>query len=78
MNESWQEDAGQFIRNTVPILQSHGKRIGQLAREGNEDAKHLIEYYQMVYRSYDPMSAMMVEQYLEKLQVSGLLNEAVS
>lgn len=62
MNQSWQHDADKFECETLPVLKREGKSIGEAAHNGNELAGKIIGYYQMLYRSFDPMTHELLRQ----------------
>lgn len=47
--------------NVMKFLKEHGKEIGKAGLEGDENAKQIMRYYEMLYRCYDDMTAVLLE-----------------
>ena len=64
----WQEAYDDFTHRVKPILVREGKAIGDASRAGNAEATKIIDYYTMLYKSFDPMTFMLLSESLEKYQ----------
>lgn len=62
----WQSARDDFDHRIVPLLQKHGKQIGASAQSGDETAKSIMENYQMLYRSFDPLHCHMLDEGLSQ------------
>lgn len=63
MNNS--EDYFEFKAYTLPLLQSHGREIGKLAKENNITCKRIVENYGLLYKSYDPFVHQLIKMDLD-------------
>lgn len=61
----WSNAAAEFNRNVLPRLRRWGKEIGNQFRAGSPEAKAVVHYYSMLHRSFDPVTALLVEQSLD-------------
>ena len=63
MNNS--EDYLEFRAHTLPILESYGREIGNLAKENNTVCKRIIENYGLLRKSYDPFTHQLIKMDLD-------------
>lgn len=52
----WASAREEWELKVLPRLEREGKAIGKAAYDGNKDALKVIEAYQLIYRSFDPMA----------------------
>lgn len=62
----WSTARWEFDNRVIPILEKHGREIGENAKAGNEDAKEIVKWYTMLYKSFDPMSFEFLKRALQK------------
>jgi len=65
----WQSARDDFDLNVLPLLEKHGKSIGEAARAGDEHAKRVVELYTMLHKSFDPMTLELLKQQLDELTI---------
>lgn len=56
MNDAWRVDRSLFDKDAMPLLREHGHAIGELADAGNEQAQQIMRLYEMLRRSFDPIT----------------------
>lgn len=61
INASWQAAHDRFHAHLMPQLRQRGPELGAAARAGNADAQEVVKYYAMLCRSFDPLSADLLE-----------------
>jgi hypothetical protein len=64
LEHPWTDARVRFDRVILPILEQHGKAIGKAASDGNRVAQDIIATYQMLYRSFDPLTLLILENKL--------------
>lgn len=62
----WQSAKDHFDTQVMPKLERYGKYIGASASRGDEDAKNVIKFYEILRRSFDPIFEMMLDESLNK------------
>ena len=62
----WQSAKDRFDNHTLPLLRAHGGAIGEASIAGSELAKQIISTYEMLYRSFDPMTAHLLDEKLKE------------
>lgn len=67
-NKNWQEDHNVFINETVHVLSKYGYDIGEKAKAGNEVCIKIMQYYEMLYRSFDPITHLLIKNEIEKYE----------
>lgn len=55
----------EFLERTLPLLRTHGKRIGE-DYESCPLATEIIKRYSLLKRSYDPMTHILLDEALSK------------
>ena len=65
-NSTWDDAYHSFMENVMPQLEVHGRTIGQAAQGGDDLAGKVLQHYQLLARSFDPMSAKLVEDALNE------------
>lgn len=60
----WQSSADVWQETTLPQLRQHGKAIGAAALAGDKQASEIIRMYQMLYKSFDPMTHVLLAKAL--------------
>ena len=68
MNNNWNSAYEQFDSVILPKLQKIGKEIGIKAQNGSVESQTIIKYYEMVYRSFDPMTVILLEEAIKKYE----------
>lgn len=66
MNQTWQEDYQRFKDEDLPLLKQLGHNIGRSAEAGDEDAKAVVSNYRLLRSSFDPLSAMILREALNR------------
>lgn len=62
----WEDSVRLFETSTLPYLKNQGKFIGELASGGDELCVNIIQKYNMLYKSFDPVTHIILREYLEK------------
>ena len=65
-DDPWHSARLAFKTSLLPALHRVGKRIGEKAQTGDAQAKRIIELYEMLHRSFDPLTFMQLEKALEE------------
>jgi hypothetical protein len=63
---AWQSAHSRFQSSVLPVLQAHGREIGRKSDEEDEHCAKVISHYQRLYRSFDPMTLVLLEESLEQ------------
>lgn len=63
---NWTLDYSEFKIYTLPLLQQYGKDIGKKAQEKNDLCKRIISNYELLYKSYDPVTHILIKIDLDK------------
>lgn len=65
----WQSSHDKFMNATMPKLIARGKEIGEAASQGNEYAKQIVSLYQLLYRSFDPITAIRLDDAISQYDI---------
>jgi hypothetical protein len=68
MNDNWAGTREQFENETLPKLRIIGKEIGLKAKEGLQEAIDIINCYEMIRRSFDPVAFILLEEAIKKYE----------
>lgn len=69
----WQSSWTTFTANVLPRLVEHGIIIGVRAGQGDELSKKITDGYARLCKSYDPMTAIIIEKNLDEWErLNGL------
>jgi len=66
----WVDCLADFKSRILPVLLNNGKLIGEKSVEGDENSKLIIKLYTLLHRSFDPVTASLIE---EKLKQEGYM-----
>lgn len=66
----WKSAHDHFKHEIMPKLEKIGKEIGKKAQEGDETAKKIISLYSMLYKSFDPLTMIQLEEKLKEYESS--------
>jgi len=61
----WQHSYNEFKEQVLPYLQSEGKTIGAKSAAGDETCAKIIGCYQLLYKSFDPMTFDRLKEHIE-------------
>lgn len=67
-DNNWQSARDEFENEILPKLEKIGKEIGLSAKNGNQNSKEIIKYYSMLYKSFDPMTMILLKERLDKYE----------
>lgn len=62
----WASAHQHFQDHTAPLLAQHGLAIGAAARAGDEWAQDIMARTVLLHRSFDPMTAHLLDQALAR------------
>jgi hypothetical protein len=68
MNDNWAGARTEFETNVLPKLRVMGKEIAERSKQGCREASDVINYYNMLYRSFDPVAFILLEESLKKYE----------
>ena len=60
----WASAWTQFNELTLPLLKEHGERIGKSAFAGDALANKIMRNYDMLHRSFDPVTLIVLDEAL--------------
>lgn len=60
----WQSAVDHWKGVVMPCLEMHGKSIGARATNGDQTCAEIIRLYKMLSASFDPMTAILLEEQL--------------
>lgn len=66
VHPSWHEAVQEYRTILIPKLMEHGKEIGRKGVAGDEICKKIMKYYEMLRRSFDPMTYILLQEEFEK------------
>jgi hypothetical protein len=64
MDDPWRSARDAFEWCLLPTLKQVGKRVGAAATAGDEQAKRIIHLYEMLHRSFDPLTFIQLDEAL--------------
>jgi hypothetical protein len=62
----WGSAKEDFELSTLPWLLANGKEVGEQSQQGDENAKDIIQHYKMLYRSFDPVTHILLKEAIEE------------
>ena len=62
----WEPDYARFQNVVLPKLKPIGFQIGEAARQEDPDAMSVMRYYELLYRSFDPLMLICLEEALDR------------
>jgi len=68
--DSWSSSRDEFRSVTLPKLSLIGKQIGEMASAGDVVAQDIIQKYEMLRRSFDPMTHILLKKAIEIYETS--------
>ncbi len=74
MNSSWHQDNLEFIHSTIPKLKQIGLEVGKAALDGNTLAKLIMERYELLRCSFDPLTHLLLKEAIAEYDISRLRN----
>lgn len=60
----WASARDHFTGAVLPRLREHGKAIGAAASSGDERAQEIVAAYELLYRSFDPLTLSILDEKL--------------
>lgn len=66
MTHPWQPAFDHYRDKTQPLLLQHGLDIGQAVHRGDREANRIAELSQQLWRSFDPVTALLLEEALQR------------
>lgn len=70
----WRSAHEEFEGVVLPFLRKSGIEIGKRANDGDEHCLRVIKYYDLLHRSFDPMTLMLL---CEEIKKAGYKLEAL-
>ena len=68
-DDQWASARDDFRRGVLPLLERDGLAIGKAAYAGNNNALRIIKYYEMLHRSFDPMTLQLMKDAMKEYGV---------
>jgi len=72
----WDSARDHFEHSVLPRLRMHGSGIGAAARSGDEAAAEVVRRYTLLSRSFDPVTAHLLEEALDAFLSTAVAKEA--
>lgn len=66
--DAWKSARDEFHHVVIPKLERIGKEIGRKADAGDDTCKAIIGHYAMLYRSFDPMTLILLKEAITKYE----------
>ena len=68
-NHPWQSSRVKFDSQILPKLKTIGQKIGNEARNGNPEAQRVVQLYSLLYKSFDPLTLIQLEEALSEYEL---------